>query len=69
MSFTSKQSVMMSDGKFIVTGDLSLTRIERSVTAEPNEAYSGPDYLLDGFDHRQKQRRHRIIRRLLYVAG
>jgi len=44
MSFTSKRSVMTSDGKLIVTGDLSVTRIERSVTAEPNEAYAGPQY-------------------------
>ena len=44
MSFTSKQSVMTRDGKFIVTGDLSVTRIERSVTMEPNEAYAGPEY-------------------------
>jgi len=44
MSFTSNRSVMMSDGKLIVTGDLSVTRIERSVTADPNEAYAGPQY-------------------------
>jgi len=44
MSFTSKQSVTTSDGKLIVTGDLSVTRIERSVTADPNEAYAGPQY-------------------------
>ncbi len=44
MSFTSKRSTMTSDGKFMVTGDLSVTRIERSVAAEPNEAYAGPQY-------------------------
>jgi hypothetical protein len=44
MSFTSKRSVMTSDGKLIVTGDLSVTRIERGVTADPNEAYAGPQY-------------------------
>ena len=44
MSFTSKRSAMTSDGKLIVTGDLSVTRIERSVTADPNEAYAGPQY-------------------------
>jgi len=44
MSFTSKRSVMTSDGKLIVTGDLSVTRIERNVTADPNEAYAGPQY-------------------------
>ena len=44
MSFTSKRSVMTSDGNLIVTGDLSVTRIERSVTAEPNEGYAGPQF-------------------------
>ena len=44
ISFTSKRSVMTSDGKLTVTGDRSVTRIERSVTAEPNEAYAGPEY-------------------------
>ncbi len=44
MSFTSKRSVITSDGKLIVTGDLSVTRFERSVTAEPSEAYAGPEY-------------------------
>jgi hypothetical protein len=44
MSFTSKRSVMTNDGKLIVTGDLSVTRIERSVTADPNEAYAGPQF-------------------------
>jgi hypothetical protein len=44
MSFTSKRSLMTSDGKLRVIGDLSVTRIERSVTAEPNEAYAGPQY-------------------------
>jgi hypothetical protein len=28
----------------VVTGDLSVTRMERSVTIEPNEAYAGPQY-------------------------
>jgi hypothetical protein len=44
MTFTSKRSVMTSDGKLVVTGDLSVTRIERSVTTEPSEAYAGPRY-------------------------
>jgi hypothetical protein len=29
----------------IVIGDLSVTRIERSVMAEPTESYSGPEYV------------------------
>lgn len=44
LSFTSKRSATTSDGKVVVTGDLSVTRVERSVTIEPNEAYHGPDY-------------------------
>src|ERR1700752_4982563 len=44
MSFSSKRSVIRADGKLTVTGDLSVTRVERSVTMEPNEAYAGPQY-------------------------
>jgi len=44
MSFSSKQSAISADGKLTVTGDLSVTRVERSVTMEPNEAYAGPQY-------------------------
>ena len=44
MSFSSKRSAIRADGKLTVTGDLSVTRMERSVTMEPNEAYAGPQY-------------------------
>ena len=44
MSFSSKRSAIRADGKLTVTGDLSVTRVERSVTMEPNEAYAGPQY-------------------------
>jgi hypothetical protein len=44
MSFSSKRSAIRADGKVTVTGDLSVTRVERSVTMEPNEAYAGPQY-------------------------
>jgi len=44
MGFTSKQSSVTADGRIAVTGMLSVTRIERTVTAEPNEAYAGPQY-------------------------
>jgi hypothetical protein len=44
MSFSSRRSAMTADGKLIITGDLSVTRVERSVTADPNEAYAGPQY-------------------------
>jgi hypothetical protein len=44
MSFTSKSSALTADGKLKVIGDLSLIRVERSVTMEPNEAYAGPQY-------------------------
>ena len=44
MSFSSKRSAIRADGKLTVTGDLSVTRVERSVTMVPNEAYAGPQY-------------------------
>lgn len=44
MSFTSERSAMTNDGKLVVTGELSVTRIERSATMDPNEAYAGPVY-------------------------
>jgi polyisoprenoid-binding protein YceI len=44
ISFTSRRSALTRDGKLEVTGDLSFTRVERSVTMEPNEAYAGPVY-------------------------
>src|ERR1700751_3097099 len=44
MSFSSKRSAIRAYGKLTVTGDLSVTRVERSVTMEPNEAYAGPQY-------------------------
>jgi hypothetical protein len=44
MSFSSKRSAIRADGKLTVTGDLSVTRVERSVTMEPSEAYAGPEY-------------------------
>lgn len=44
LSFISKDAIRRSDGKLVVTGDLTVTRVERSVTAEANEAYHGPDY-------------------------
>jgi len=44
ISFTSRRSAVTSDGKLEVTGDLSFTHVERSVTMVPNEAYAGPVY-------------------------
>lgn len=44
MSFTSERSALTNDGKLAVTGELSVTRIERSATMDPNEAYAGPVY-------------------------
>jgi hypothetical protein len=44
MSFSSERSAIRADGMLTVTGDLSVTRVERSVTMEPNEAYAGPQY-------------------------
>lgn len=37
-------SSMSSDGKLVFTGELTVTRIERSIAADPSEAYSGPQY-------------------------
>jgi polyisoprenoid-binding protein YceI len=42
--FQSKQVSQAADGSFRVRGLLSLTRVERSIQADPNEAYSGAVY-------------------------
>lgn len=42
--FHSKKFVRTPDGKLQVTGDLVITRIDRNVELNPNEAYSGPVY-------------------------
>jgi len=44
ISFKSKRSMMTEDGKIAVSGDLSVTRIERSVYLDPNEGYYGATY-------------------------
>lgn len=44
MNFISSRSTITGDGKLAVIGDLSVTRVERGVTADPTEAYSGPQY-------------------------
>lgn len=44
ISFKSKRSEMTADGKTAVVGDLSLTRVERSVTMDANEGYYGAQY-------------------------
>jgi len=44
ISFKSKRTAMTSDGKLAVVGDLSLTRVERSVTMDANEGYYGAEY-------------------------
>jgi len=44
MCFHSKKITRGPDGKLQVTGDLVLTRVDRNVELEPNEAYSGPVY-------------------------
>lgn len=43
-TFKSTRVMPTTDGKLKVTGDLTLTRVERSVTMDGNEAYSGPVY-------------------------
>jgi polyisoprenoid-binding protein YceI len=44
LTFKSKEIVRATDGKLQITGDLTLTRVERSITLTPNEAYAGPVY-------------------------
>lgn len=44
MNFTSERSAITADGKLVLTGTLSVTRVERSVSMEPNEGYAGPQY-------------------------
>jgi polyisoprenoid-binding protein YceI len=44
MTFASQRSVVTAGGKLLVTGDLSITRVERSATIDVNEAYAGPQY-------------------------
>ena len=44
LTFKSKRILEAADGSLRVIGDLTLTRVERSVTADPNEAYAGPVY-------------------------
>jgi hypothetical protein len=44
MSFVSHRCARRSDRKLVIDGDLSVTRVERSVTSDANEAYAGPQY-------------------------
>ena len=44
MSFRSNQAERQDDGKWRVTGELTLLRVDRPATADPNEAYAGPVY-------------------------
>jgi polyisoprenoid-binding protein YceI len=44
LTFKSKRILKSVDGQLQVKGDLTLTRVERSITADPTEAYAGPVY-------------------------
>src|ERR1700677_832836 len=44
LTFNSTRIVRRGNGELEVIGDLRLTRIERTVTAAPTEAYAGPVY-------------------------
>ncbi len=44
LTFQSRRILTRGDGSLEVIGDLTLTRVERSVTFTPNEAYAGPVY-------------------------
>jgi len=42
--FHSKRVVRTPDGRLRATGDLTVTRVDRNVQADPTEAYAGPVY-------------------------
>jgi len=42
--FHSKRVERMPDGRLQATGELTVTRVDRNVEADPTEAYSGPVY-------------------------
>jgi len=44
LTFRSERVLRMADAKLEIIGDLTLTRVERSVTLTPSEAYAGPVY-------------------------
>lgn len=44
LCFHSRQVSRTADGKLQATGELKLTRVDRNVQADPNEAYAGPVY-------------------------
>ena len=44
LEFNSQQCRVTPEGKLLITGELSVTRVERSITADPNEAYAGQQY-------------------------
>jgi hypothetical protein len=44
LTFKSTRILRTGNGKLEVIGDLTLTRVERTVTATPTEAYAGPVY-------------------------
>ncbi len=44
MTFKCQRILNTQNGKLKVVGELTLTRVERSVTADANEAYAGPVY-------------------------
>jgi polyisoprenoid-binding protein YceI len=44
LTFKSTRILRRGNGKLEVIGDLTLTRVERNITAAPTEAYAGPVY-------------------------
>lgn len=44
LTFKSKHASLLHDNLWQVTGDLTISRVERSVQANPGEDYSGPVY-------------------------
>ena len=53
--FKSTRVVPVNEETFRVTGDLTLSYVERSVTADPSEAYSGPSFRDPGSGFRVPQ--------------
>jgi polyisoprenoid-binding protein YceI len=55
LTFKSTRIVRTGDGKLEVIGDLTLTRVERTVIATPTEAFAGPVYGDPGIHHETRE--------------
>lgn len=57
LTFKSTRILRIGNGQLAVIGDLTLTRVERTVIATPTEAYAGPVYG-DPVIHNETSRNH-----------